>query len=299
MARLDQRHAGGSAPGGRVQNIEPSPLRPGTAYVAIYRYLLGDFAPYIYRTDDYGKTWTKLTDGKNGIAADEPTRVVREDPDRAGLLYAGTEFGIYVSFDNGGHWQSFQMNLPVTPVTDIKMAHKDLVLSTQGRGFWILDNLTPLEQIKPETAAATATLFTPREGIRTTRATGGGIGRGGAGPQYPLAGAEIDYYLNAAPSGDVVMEVLDNQARWCGGLPARERRRRNAEDSPTRLLPWKKAKAAVVAGAADAADRRGSKTAPGCIDSPGICAIRGRGRARRGRRVRTVRWRCRANSACG
>ena len=127
-------------------------MRAGTAYVAIYRYLLGDFAPYIYRTDDFGKSWTRLTDGKNGIAADEPTRVVREDPDRAGLLYAGTEFGMYVSFDNGGRWQSFQMNLPVTPVTDIKVAHQDLVVSTQGRSFWILDDLTPLHQIKPETA---------------------------------------------------------------------------------------------------------------------------------------------------
>ena len=218
----------GLPPGGRVQNIEPSPLRPGTAYVAIYRYLLGDFAPYIYRTDDFGKTWTKLTDGKNGIAADEPTRVVREDPDRAGLLYAGTEFGIYVSFDNGAHWQSFQMNLPVTPVTDIKVAHQDLVISTQGRGFWILDNLTPLHQIKPDTATRTATLFAPREAVRTTRATGGGIGRGGAGPQYPPAGAEIDYYLNAAPAGDVVMEVLDGAGAvvrrfTSAGAPAPER----------------------------------------------------------------------------
>ena len=117
----------GFAPGGRVQNIEPSPHRAGTAYAAIYRYLLGDFAPYLYRTDDFGKSWTRLTDGTNGIAKDEPTRVVREDPDRAGLLYAGTEFGIYISFDNGAHWQSFQLNLPVTPVTDIKIAHKDLV----------------------------------------------------------------------------------------------------------------------------------------------------------------------------
>ena len=134
-------------PGGRVQNIEPSPHRAGRAYVALYRYLLGDFAPYIYRTDNYGKTWTRLTDGTNGIAKDEPTRVVREDPDRAGLLYAGTEFGIYISFDNGLHWQSFQLNLPVTPITDIKVAHGDLVLSTQGRSFWILDDLTPLHQL--------------------------------------------------------------------------------------------------------------------------------------------------------
>jgi photosystem II stability/assembly factor-like uncharacterized protein len=196
------------APGGRIQNIEPSPHRAGTAYVAGYRYLLGDFAPYIYRTDDFGKTWTRLTDGKNGIAADEPTRVVREDPDRAGLLYAGTEFGIYVSFDNGAHWQSFQMNLPVTPVTDIKIAHKDLILSTQGRSFWILDNLTPLHQVKETTAAETAALFAPREALRT----GGRGGRGG-GIQYPQPGAQIDYYVGKAPAGDLKMEILDGAGK--------------------------------------------------------------------------------------
>jgi photosystem II stability/assembly factor-like uncharacterized protein len=226
----------GLPPGGRVQNIDPSPLRPGTAYVAIYRYLLGDFAPYIYRTDDYGKSWTKLTDGTNGIAKDEPTRVVREDPDRAGLLYAGTEFGLYVSFDNGGHWQSFQLNLPVTPVTDIKVAHRDLVVSTQGRSFWILDNLTPLHQIQPETATAAAKLFAPREAIRTTRATGSGIGAGGAGPQYPAEGAEIDYYLGAAPAGDVVMEVLDGSGavvrRFTSAASATPARPAFGDDAP-------------------------------------------------------------------
>ena len=87
-----------------MQYIDASPHRAGSAYFAVYRYLLGDYEPYIYKTDDYGKTWTRLTDGKNGIPADKPTRVVREDPDRAGLLYAGTEFGMYISFDNGGHW---------------------------------------------------------------------------------------------------------------------------------------------------------------------------------------------------
>ena len=200
----------GLLPGGRVQNIEPSPHRPGTAYIAMYRYLLGDFAPYLYRTDDFGKSWTRLTDGSNGIADDEPPRVVREDPDRAGLLYAGTEFGMYVSFDNGAHWQSFQMNLPVTPVTDIKVAHRDLVVSTQGRSFWILDNLTPLHQLNQQTTSASATLFAPREAIRTAPRGGfGGGGRGAAGPQYPASGAAIDYYLATAPSSDVVMEVLD------------------------------------------------------------------------------------------
>jgi len=191
-------------PGGRIQNIEPSPHKAGTAYFAGYRYLLGDFAPYIYKTTDFGKTWTKLTDGKNGIAADEPTRVVREDPARAGLLYAGTEFGMYISFDDGAHWQPFQLNLPHTPVTDIKLAHNDLILSTQGRSFWILDNLSPLHQVKAASAADSALLFTPREAIRST----GRGGRGG-GVQYPPAGAQIDYYIGKAPEGDLKLEILD------------------------------------------------------------------------------------------
>jgi photosystem II stability/assembly factor-like uncharacterized protein len=200
----------GLEPGGRVQNIEPSPHRAGTAYVAIYRYLLGDFAPYIYRTDDFGKTWTRLTDGKNGIAADEPTRVVREDPDRAGLLYAGTEFGMYISFDNGTRWQPFQLNLPVTPVTDIKLAHGDLVLSTQGRSFWILDDLRPLHQINEKVAAAPAFLFAPRQAVRTPAR--GGFGRG-SGIQYPFAGAMIDYYLASEPSADITLDILDGQGQ--------------------------------------------------------------------------------------
>ena len=140
--------------------------------------------------------------------------MVREDPDRAGLLYAGTEFGMYISFDNGLHWQSFQINLPVTPVTDIKIAHQDLVLSTQGRSFWILDNLTPLHQLNDKVTASQSYLFTPREAIRTTAR--GGFGRGG-GIQYPLTGASVDYYLAAAPSGDITLEVLD-----AGGKPIRK-----------------------------------------------------------------------------
>jgi hypothetical protein len=180
---------------------------PAVAYAAIYRFLLGDFRPYIYRTDDYGKTWTLLTDGKNGIAADEPTRVVREDPVRAGLLYAGTEFGMYISFDNGIHWQSFQLNLPNTPVTDIKMAHGDMVLATQGRSFWILDNLGPLRQ---GTAVSSNKLYAPREAIRTPAR--GGFGRGST-LQFPLSGAQIDYYLATAPAGDLVMEILDGSGK--------------------------------------------------------------------------------------
>jgi hypothetical protein len=180
----------------------------GTAYVAIYRYLLGDFAPYIYGTDDFGKSWTRLTDGKNGIAPDEPTRVVREDPDRPGLLYAGTEFGMYVSFDNGVEWKSFQLNLPVVPVTDIKVAHKDLILSTQGRSFWILDNLTVLHQLK---GASGNVLYTPREAVRIP-ASGGG-GRGVDGPQYPLSGAQIDYYLANDSTEPLTLNILDKTGK--------------------------------------------------------------------------------------
>jgi photosystem II stability/assembly factor-like uncharacterized protein len=198
--------------GGRVQNIEPSPHRKGSAYYAVHRYLLGDFKPYLYRTDDYGKSWTLLTTGTNGIAADEPTRVVREDPERAGLLYAGTEFGMYVSFDNGGQWQPLQLNLPATPVTDAKVIQGDLVLSTQGRAFWLLDNLAVLRQAADGIAAKRAHLYRPAVAIRTRyQGSFGGVESSRsnpADPQYPSPGAQIDYTLQTAGTA-VQLEVLD------------------------------------------------------------------------------------------
>ncbi len=203
----------GLPPGGRVQNIDPSPFRAGAAYVAVLRYLLGDFQPYIYKTEDYGKTWTRLTTGNNGIPADYPTRVVREDPSRAGLLYAGTEFGMYVSFDDGGHWHPLQLNLPVTPITDIVVHRQDLVLSTQGRSFWILDDLAPLQQMTEAVAATPAHLFAPRTTTRYRYRAGFGGAEADRGvsddaPQYPPAGAMIDYWL-ASPSGPVSLDILD------------------------------------------------------------------------------------------
>jgi photosystem II stability/assembly factor-like uncharacterized protein len=179
--------------GGRVQYIDPSPHRKGSAYYAVYRWLLGDYQPYLYRTDDYGKTWTRLTDGKNGIPADWPTRVVREDPNREGLLYAGTEFGMFISFDNGGHWQSFQLNLPNVPVTDIKLHRNDLIVSTQGRAFWIIDNISSLHQVA---ATTDVRLFKPRDGYRTRVAPAN-------------LGPAIEYYLPSAPTGAVTIDVLD------------------------------------------------------------------------------------------
>jgi photosystem II stability/assembly factor-like uncharacterized protein len=182
--------------GGRVQYIEASPHRKGSAYYAAYRYLLGDYRPYIYRTDDYGRTWKRLTDGTNGIPADTPTRVVREDPDREGLLYAGTEFGMYISFDNGGHWQSFQLNLPNVPITDIKLHRKDLVVATQGRAFWILDNVTALHQLTPQSTSTDVRLLRPRDGFRTRVAAA-------------VLGPNIEYYLPTVPAGPVIIEIID------------------------------------------------------------------------------------------
>ena len=183
-------------PGGRVQWIEASPHRRGSAYYAVYRYLLGDYEPYIYKTDDYGKSWTRLTSGTNGIPKDWPARVVREDPDREGLLYAGTEFGMFISFDNGAHWQSFQLNLPVTPITDIKVHRKDLIVATQGRAFWIADNISALHQIGASTTTSDMTLYKPRDGYRT---------------EFAALGPMIDYYLPSAASGPVTIEILDGQ----------------------------------------------------------------------------------------
>ncbi|HEX5580573.1 MAG TPA: hypothetical protein VFX39_03280, partial [Gemmatimonadaceae bacterium] len=200
----------GLPPGGRVQSIEPSPHRKGSAYVSVLRYLLGDFQPYIYRTDDYGRTWTRLTTGKNGIPADQPTRVVREDPEREGLLYAGTEFGVFVSFDNGASWQGLQRNMPVTPITDMKVHRGDLVLSTQGRGFWILDDLSPLHQLRESVAASRVHLFMPDTAIRMRYpVTLGSKDQ----PEYPTPGAHIDYWLGEAPSAPLTLEIVDEQGK--------------------------------------------------------------------------------------
>ena len=182
--------------GGRVQFIEASPHRKGSAYYAVYRWLLGDYEPYIYRTDDYGQTWSRLTNGKNGIPIDWPTRVVREDPDRAGLLYAGTEFGMFISFDNGLNWQPFQLNLPNVPITDIKVHRKDLIIATQGRAFWIVDNITSLHQMTSQLRTADFHVFKPREGYRTR------VRPNSLGPA-------IDYYLRSVPAYGVTVEILD------------------------------------------------------------------------------------------
>jgi photosystem II stability/assembly factor-like uncharacterized protein len=146
-----------------ISIIEPSPHDPATAYVAATRYKLDDTRPYLFKTSDYGASWTAIT---TGIPDHEFTRVIREDPNRRGLLYAGTETGVYISFDDGASWQRFQSNLPVAPIHDLIVKGTDLVAATHGRSFWILDDLSPLHQVGDEQANAPIALFAPRDTIR-------------------------------------------------------------------------------------------------------------------------------------
>jgi photosystem II stability/assembly factor-like uncharacterized protein len=147
-----------------INSIEPSAFDEGTCYVAATRYKLGDFAPYLYKTTDYGKTWTKITDG---IEDEHFTRVVREDPKRKGLLYAGTETGMYISFNDGAHWEKFQLNLPIVPITDLTIKDDNLIVATQGRSVWVIDDLTVLHQLDDATKSADAILYKPRDSYRT------------------------------------------------------------------------------------------------------------------------------------
>jgi photosystem II stability/assembly factor-like uncharacterized protein len=209
-------------PEGRIQTIEISPHRAGKAYFAAYRYLLDDFEPYIFRTLDYGRSWTRLTDGTNGIPSDQPTRVIREDPDREGLLYAGTEFGMFVSLNDGADWQSLQLDLPVTPITDIKVVHQDLVVATMGRSFWILDNLTPLHQFQVSLTSQRMALLQPQDAYRMRYGGGFRFGPTPSGaPEYVGAGAEFDYLLGQE-AGEVTVEILDDSGRIVRGYTSSE-----------------------------------------------------------------------------
>lgn len=194
----------------RIQTIDPSPHRAGRAYVAAYRTLMGDFRPFIFRTEDFGETWALLTDGRNGLPGDYPTRVVREDPEREGLLYAGTEYGMFVSLDDGRTWMDFQRNLPVTPVSDMKLIRGDLALSTMGRGFWVMDNLGLLRQWSAAVASGDVHLFAPRVALRGGPGAGfmGGGGRAPDAPEWSPAGAQMDYWLGKDASS-VTLEILN------------------------------------------------------------------------------------------
>jgi photosystem II stability/assembly factor-like uncharacterized protein len=187
-----------------ISIIEPSPHDAGTAYVAVDRHRLDDFKPYILKTTDYGKHWTPIA---AGIPEGAYVRSVREDPKRKGLLYAGTETGLWVSFDAGARWQTLQLNLPVVPVHDLMVKNDDLLVATHGRAFWILDDLGPLRQWKEQTASSDAVLFAPRTTTRVRFPDQ--INKRQPAGENPPAGAILSYYLKTAPKTEVTLEILD------------------------------------------------------------------------------------------
>jgi hypothetical protein len=220
-----------------VAIIEQSPHDKATAYVAAYRYKLDDYQPYLFKTTDYGATWTSI----NGdLPAGEITRIIREDPVRKGLLYVGTETGVFVSLDDGATWQRFHQNLPVVPVYDLQIKEDDLVAATHGRSFWILDDLTQLRQITREVEQADVYLFKPRDTIRARPLPGSGrqtspgknytLGLGAAvtftetkdengfitrtfldAGENPPDGVVVNYYLKEKPKGEIALTFLDEQ----------------------------------------------------------------------------------------
>ena len=202
---------------GRVSQIDASNFAPGTAYMSVRKPLLNDFAPYIWKTTDFGRTWTKIV---TGIRGDAYVHAVREDPTRKGLLYAGTQHGMYISYDDGASWQSLMLNMPDVPVSDVIVEANELVISTHGRGFWVLDNITPLRQATPEILAKDVHVFSPPPGFRSG------------------AGLTISYTLKNATKA-ATLEILDSagavlrtmQADTSSGTGARPRGRRRGGDA--------------------------------------------------------------------
>lgn len=190
-----------------INSIEPSNFDEGTCYVAATRYKLGDFEPYLYKTTDFGKTWTRIT---NGINPEHFTRVVREDPKRKGLLYAGTETGMYISFDDGASWKPFQLNLPIVPVTDLVVRDNNLIVATQGRSIYIIDDLTVLHQLDANPGNTSAILYQPKDAYRTK----GGTSRRASltdGQNHPN-GVVTHFYLKDFADKDSVALTYTNTA---------------------------------------------------------------------------------------
>ena len=192
-----------------ISIIDASPHTAGAAYVAIDRHKLDDYRPYAFRTADYGKSWTKIT---ADLPENSYVHAVREDPKRKGLLFAGTENGIYVSFDDGGHWQPLKLNLPTTPIHDLLVKNDDLIVATHGRAFWILDDIMPLRQMSASTATEDAHLYQPASAIRYR---GAGFTLPATVPvgANPPTGVVIDYFLKSAPKDGATLEILDTKGK--------------------------------------------------------------------------------------
>ena len=196
-------------PWSRVTGIEASHFETNIAYASVDRHQLQDFEPYIYRTRDMGKTWTKITAGLPGGVY---VHVVKEDPKRRGLLVAGTERGAFVSLDDGDSWQRLQLNLPVTSVRDFEFYENDLIIATHGRGIWVIDDISPLRQLTPAVVASDAYLFKPSDFVYLPQGGDNGTPLQKDEPQAsnPGNGAAIDYYLKSDTTGPVSVEILDS-----------------------------------------------------------------------------------------
>ena len=215
----------------QINSIEASPIDPATAYFAATMYKFDDFRPFLYKTADYGKTWTAIN---NGIPARAFTRVIREDPNKKDLLVAGTETGMYVSFNGGTNWQSFQLNLPIVPITDLafQKREKELVVATQGRAFWIFDDLPLLYQINSTTLQEAMHVYQPKDTYRVVRG-GFRLPPTGALGQNPPAGAVVFYSFKEKPKGDVTLEFLDSSGKLVRQFSSKPPAQRRAEGEPS------------------------------------------------------------------
>ncbi len=198
-----------------INCIDPSPFKKGTAYVAATSYKFGDYTPYLYKTSDYGKTWKVIT---SGIKNNHYTRAIRSDKVREGLLYAGTEWGMYISFDDGNNWSPFQLNLPITSIRDLHVRDNDLIAATHGRSFWIIDDLTPLHQLSPDMANQEFHLFKPDKAYRMQQS--GGWSKPNTklvGENHP-DGAIINYHIKMSKETDTVsLEILETDGTLIQG----------------------------------------------------------------------------------
>ena len=195
---------------GTINSIDLSVHEPGRAIISVYKYRENDFTPYIFLTNNYGKSWQSLTNGKNGLKAPHFVRVVREDPKRKGLLFAGTEFGMYFSIDEGKQWMPFQLNLPVTPITDCLIKGNDLVIATQGRSFWIMDDISPLRTLNQDLVSQKIHLFNPSTAYRTQFSNY----RGQQGPDKASNGALIYFYVHPEQvEENITLHILDKEGK--------------------------------------------------------------------------------------
>ena len=203
--------------------VEASNFDPATAYVSVDNHQSNDFRPHIFRTRDYGKTWQEVVEG---IPDSSFVKVVREDPERKGLLYAGTEKGAFVSFDDGDQWGTLQLNMPTVSMRDMVVHGNDLVAATYGRAFWILDDLTPLRQINEQVAKSNVYLFQPATAIRLRNDMNQDTPLPPEMPagDNPPTGAILDYYFKSAPAGDVTIAIYDHSGQLVRQLSSKPSR---------------------------------------------------------------------------